>query len=302
MTIRRRHALVRRGVLLLPLVSLLVLPPRASMGAQPPAGAAQAPPPLPVTPKVPTSHAGLFAERDARAVAAIGYLRCFQGAVTALRTGALGQVPTGWSIACLQQGREWRAVFGELTEEAPGFAVRRQLALRGDGAVVTDPVDTARAGGVARALLRGLSAPVPGRGVAEFVPLVLHQGTYTEVWFLSPPADPARVAVEAYPALLAHELIGPRSYKNAEDDTRLIARKDLLGGLELGRTRLGLRVAMTAALRDRIVDDAGGDRLDALLCLVQAAWAAQRPDGGLPAGVDPVEGWIVTAGFPERGG
>jgi hypothetical protein len=31
--------------------------------------------------------------------------------------------------------------------------------------------------------------------VAEFVPLVLHQGTYTEVWFLSPPADPARVAV-----------------------------------------------------------------------------------------------------------
>jgi hypothetical protein len=195
MTIRRRHALVRRGVLLLPLVSLLVLPPRASMGAQPPAGAAQAPPPLPVTPKVPTSHAGLFAARDARAVAAIGYLRCFQGAVTALRTGALGQVPTGWSIACLQQGREWRAVFGELTEEAPGFAVRRQLALRGDGAVVTDPVDTARAGGVARALLRGLSAPVPGRGVAEFVPLVLHQGTYTEVWFLSPPADPARVAV-----------------------------------------------------------------------------------------------------------
>ncbi len=195
MTIRRRHAPVRRGVLMLPLVSLLVLPPRASLGAQPPAGAAQTPPKLPVTPKVPTSHAGLFAERDARAVAAIGYLRCFQGAVAALRTGALGQVPTGWSIACVQQGREWRAVFGELTEEAPGFAVRRQWALRGDGAVVTDPVDTARAGGVARALLRGLSAPVPGRGVAEFVPLVLHQDTYTEVWFLSPPADPARVAV-----------------------------------------------------------------------------------------------------------
>ena len=114
--------------------------------------------------------------------------------------------------------------------------------------------------------------------------------------------DPARVAVEAYPALLAHELIGPRSYKNAEDDGGLRARHALPARRAPGRTRLGLLVAMTAALRDRIVDDAGGDRLDALLCLVQAAWAAQRPDGGLPAGVDPVEGWIVTAGFPERGG
>ena len=114
--------------------------------------------------------------------------------------------------------------------------------------------------------------------------------------------DPSRVAVEAYPALLAHELIGPRSYKNAADDGRLIARKDLLGGLELGRTRLGLRVAMTAAWRDRILDDASGDRLDALLCLVQAAWSASQPDGGLPQGVDPVEGWIVTAGFRPPGG
>ena len=109
------------------------------------------------------------------------------------------------------------------------------------------------------------------------------------------PGDPARVAVEGYPALLAHELVGARSYKNGGDAARLIARKDLLGGLELGRTRLGLRVAMSAAQRDRIADDASGDRLDALLCLVQAAWAARRPGGGLPGGFDPVEGWIVTA-------
>jgi hypothetical protein len=107
--------------------------------------------------------------------------------------------------------------------------------------------------------------------------------------------DPRRVAVEGYPALLAHELIGPRSYKNGVDAARLIARKDLLGGLELGRTRLNLRVAMTDAQRDRIADDASGDRLDALLCLVQAAWAVRRPAGGLPDEVDPVEGWIVTA-------
>lgn len=107
--------------------------------------------------------------------------------------------------------------------------------------------------------------------------------------------DPARCAVEAYPALLAHELIGARSYKNAGDAERLIARKDTVEALEQGRTRLGLRLRMRHALRERVVDDASGDLLDAVLCLVQAAWAVQRPGHGVPPDVDPVEGWIVTA-------
>jgi hypothetical protein len=44
-----------------------------------------------------------------------------------------------------------------------------------------------------------------------------------------------------------------------------------------------------------LVDDASGDRLDAVLCLAQAAWAAARPGHGVSREVDPVEGWIVTA-------
>lgn len=107
--------------------------------------------------------------------------------------------------------------------------------------------------------------------------------------------DPTRRAVEAYPALLAHELIGARSYKNAGDAERLIARKDIVEALEQGRTRLGLRLRVRHALRERVVDDASGDLIDAVLCLVQAAWAAQRPGHGVPPDVDPVEGWIVTA-------
>lgn len=111
--------------------------------------------------------------------------------------------------------------------------------------------------------------------------------------------DPARVALEGYPGLLARELIGTRSYK-ADDAARrtperLIARKDLIEALEQGRGRLGVRVRLTHAQRDALADDASGDRLDALLCLVQAAWAAQQPGHGLPAGLDPLEGWIVTA-------
>ena len=47
-------------------------------------------------------------------------------------------------------------------------------------------------------------------------------------------------------------------------------------------------------------NDPKGDRLDAVLCLMQAAWAQrQREQGdtrwGLPADMDPVEGWILSA-------
>jgi hypothetical protein len=107
--------------------------------------------------------------------------------------------------------------------------------------------------------------------------------------------DTARVALEGYPGLLAFELIGRRSYKNSNDADRLIARKDIAGALEQGRTRLGLRLKLSPALHESLVADASGDRLDAVLCLLQAGWASQRPGHGLPAELDPLEGWITTA-------
>ena len=105
--------------------------------------------------------------------------------------------------------------------------------------------------------------------------------------------DAARSALEGYPGLLAHELIGRRSYKNSPEPDRLIARKDMVDALEQGRTRLALRLKLTHAQRDALVDDAAGDRLDAVLCLAQAAWASGQPRFGLPEQIDPVEGWIV---------
>jgi Protein of unknown function (DUF429) len=109
------------------------------------------------------------------------------------------------------------------------------------------------------------------------------------------PVVDSRVALEAYPGLLAHELIGRRSYKNSDEADRLIARKDMLDAMEQGRTRLGLRIRLTHAQRDDITADASGDRLDALMCLMQAAWASGQPNHGLPTTMDPVEGWILTA-------
>lgn len=111
--------------------------------------------------------------------------------------------------------------------------------------------------------------------------------------------DRSRVALEAYPGLLARELIGRRSYKSdskaAQTPERLIARKDIVEGLEQGRTRLGLRLKLSHAQRDELVADASGDRLDAVLALLQAAWAAQQPRYGWPEGADALEGWIVSA-------
>jgi len=118
--------------------------------------------------------------------------------------------------------------------------------------------------------------------------------------------DTTRVALEAYPGLLARELIGKRSYKSddkaRQTPQRLIARKDLVTALENGQSRLGLAAKLSNAQRDALVHDASGDSLDAVLCLMQAAWAQREgpPGYGLPAHLDPLEGWIVTcrAGAP----
>ncbi len=115
--------------------------------------------------------------------------------------------------------------------------------------------------------------------------------------------DPTRVALEGYPGMVARALIGRRSYKSdtkAQQTTeRLIARKDLVDALEQGRWR-GLRLKLTHAQRDELVADAQGDRLDAALCLLLAAWADTRPGRGMPVDLDALEGWIAGAdGVPH---
>ena len=104
--------------------------------------------------------------------------------------------------------------------------------------------------------------------------------------------------------MLARQVLESRSYK-ADDRARqtperLIARKDLINAVEQGSTPLGLRLKLTHAQRDTLADDPSGDALDATLCLMQAAWAQLKYlDGdvryGLPADMDPLEGWIITA-------
>ncbi|MGB5253776.1 MAG: DUF429 domain-containing protein [Sedimenticolaceae bacterium] len=109
--------------------------------------------------------------------------------------------------------------------------------------------------------------------------------------------DPDRIAVEAYPGMLARTLIGRRSYKQ---DTRAKqtpaqhqARRDLLGIIRRGGVEASHGVTVSAP--DELADDPQADHLDALLCAVQAAWAwSQRTrDFGAPSDLDPLEGWIA---------
>ncbi len=128
------------------------------------------------------------------------------------------------------------------------------------------------------------------------VPLLLAAGVHLPALH---DGDARRVALEAYPGLLARELIGARSYKSDDaakhTDERLLARIAIVDALQEGRTRLRLRLQLQAGQRDALLDDGSGDALDAVLCLVQAAWSTTQPGHGLPPRVDPLEGWIVSA-------
>lgn len=140
------------------------------------------------------------------------------------------------------------------------------------------------------------------------LPRLLDAGIYLPGLMPPPVEHPdragLRVGVEAYPAMLAREVLARRSYKSDDRSRqtadRLIARKDLLTSLELGHTRLHLRLALTNALRDVLLEDGSADSLDAVLCMMQAGWAAvQHAQGhtcyGLPQEMDSLEGWIVSA-------
>ena len=114
------------------------------------------------------------------------------------------------------------------------------------------------------------------------------------------PGDTQRVALEAYPGWLARKLIGTRSYKSddkaKQTAERLIARKDILQALVSGQ--VGVTLYLRPAQHDAVVADASGDKLDAVLCMVQAAVAQQcHAQGdmryGLPKDMDTLEGWIT---------
>jgi len=111
--------------------------------------------------------------------------------------------------------------------------------------------------------------------------------------------DSNRVALEAYPGVVARA-ITRASYKADEAAKQTIERRDrrveIIRALERGKP-LGVALIAGAALVERIVDDARGDTLDAVICAMQATYASRLPRYGMPEAVDPIEGFIC--GVPE---
>ncbi len=112
------------------------------------------------------------------------------------------------------------------------------------------------------------------------------------------PTGDSRMALEAYPALVARRWIGTRPYKSDSPARQTLAQRDarcdVLAGLRKHCDDLyGFALDLSDDLAEALLNDGGGDRLDALLCAVQAAWASGQSGYGVPPDADPLEGWIV---------
>ena len=115
------------------------------------------------------------------------------------------------------------------------------------------------------------------------------------------PRDSSKVALEAYPGLLARKQLGIRdSYKSdtrrEQTPARKAVRARIVRALTAGKP-LGIRLKLEKRLARRLIDDGSGDTLDAAICAAQAAWGWMRRTSnfGLPPEADPAEGWIVTS-------
>jgi hypothetical protein len=113
--------------------------------------------------------------------------------------------------------------------------------------------------------------------------------------------DRLRVALEAYPGLLARKQLGIRtSYKSdtrrEHTPARKAVRKKILQALQAGQP-LGIKVTVDKGLERELLNDGSGDTLDALICAAQAAWGwlRRKSNFGLPSRLNPGEGWIVTS-------
>ncbi|HUF22199.1 MAG TPA: DUF429 domain-containing protein [Burkholderiales bacterium] len=111
--------------------------------------------------------------------------------------------------------------------------------------------------------------------------------------------DSARIALEAYPGMLARQIVSA-SYKNdarsKQTPARFSARRRIRDRLVEGsKEGLGFRLELAPVVSRAVLEDGSGDALDAVLCAAQAgwAWSRRRRAYDVPADADPLEGWIA---------
>lgn len=128
-----------------------------------------------------------------------------------------------------------------------------------------------------------------------------------------PRPDEDRRVVETYPALVARAVLAASGFSGTGYKGRTSSsawrhrrrRQTLVAALGAPKiTRpYGLSVIVPRSLTHQLEHDGSGDRLDAVLATLQAAWAwhRHRTGFGIPADVDPLEGWIVDPATTLQG-
>jgi hypothetical protein len=183
---------------------------------------------------------------------------------------------------------------GELSKVEFEDAIRADMATRPPGSKWRYRLADRRSGSSSAMML--FRVPV-GKMFYQGAPRLLASGVRVEPCRRN---GDTRVAVEAYPAVVARRFLGRTAYKrDAVPDTpeRKSARETLVAGL--ASTTLeqiyGFTVEMDDHWREEFVADPSADALDSLLCAVQAAWAYLERDEsfGVPPECDTDEGWIV---------
>lgn len=111
--------------------------------------------------------------------------------------------------------------------------------------------------------------------------------------------DSPKIALEGYPALIARRF--GKSYKTDDKNKRknqhLDVRSAILKGIQSPefQTEFGFSITLPTVMQKEMLNDPTGDRLDAALCAIQAAWAYTRRHKGYGVHKEchPNDGWII---------
>ena len=200
-------------------------------------------------------------------------------------------------VAALGWPESWEGYVGEvgtLPKEDFEGKIRADMAERSAGSKWRYRLADRRSGSSSAMML--FRVPV-GKMFYQGAPRLLASGVRVEPCRRN---GDERVAVEAYPAVVARRFLGRTAYKRdgvPDAPERRSARETLLAGLESAALRevYGFAVEMGVRWRKEFVQDPSADALDSLLCAVQAAWAHEKRDEGygVPPECDPDEGWIL---------
>jgi hypothetical protein len=201
-------------------------------------------------------------------------------------------------VSALGWPEPWEGYVGEvarLSKEDFEAAIRADMAPRPAGSKYRYRLADSRSS--SSSAMRLFRVPV-GKMFYQGAPRLLEAGMRVEPCRKT---QDARVAVEAYPAVVARRFLGRASYKSDERKKQTAdqraAREKLVAGLgsETLREVYSFVVQMDGSWEREFVRDPAAGALDSLLCAIQAAWAHIKRDEnyGVPPECDPNEGWIL---------